>query len=50
MKRVGTLCEIERQGRGKPPEIRQARAHPLLDELHRWLNKTLAFQLKVHSS
>jgi transposase len=23
-------------------EIRQARARPLLDELHRWLNKTLA--------
>jgi hypothetical protein len=38
--------DIEREVRGKPAEvrteIRQARAGPLLDELHRWLNKTLA--------
>jgi transposase len=46
VKRIGALYDIEREVRGKPAEvrteIRQARARPLLDELHRWLNKTLA--------
>jgi transposase len=46
VKRIGGLYDIEREVRGKPAEIRteirQARARPLLDELHRWLNKTLA--------
>jgi transposase len=46
VKRIGILYDIEREVRGKPAtlrrEIRQARARPLLDELHRWLNKTLA--------
>jgi hypothetical protein len=44
--RIGALYDIEREVRGKlaavRTEIRQARARPLLDELHRWLNKTLA--------
>jgi transposase len=46
VKRIGTLYDIEREVRGKPAalrtETRQARARPLLDELHRWLNATLA--------
>src|ERR1700761_8001404 len=46
VKRIGALYDVEREVRGKPAEvrteIRQARARPLLDELHRWLNKTLA--------
>ena len=46
VKRIGAVYDIEREVRGKPAEvrteIRQARARPLLDELHRWLNKTLA--------
>jgi transposase len=46
VQRIGDLYDIEREVRGKPAnvrtEIRQARARPLLDELHRWLNKTLA--------
>jgi transposase len=46
VKRIGALYDIEREVRGKPAEVRietrQTRARPLLDELHRWLNKTLA--------
>jgi transposase len=46
VKRIGAFYDIEREVRGTPAEvrteIRQARARPLLDELHRWLNKTLA--------
>lgn len=37
---------MEREIRGKPPndrcEIRQARSRPLVEDLHRWFNKTLA--------
>jgi transposase len=44
--RIGALYDIEREIRGKlvdiRREIRQTRARPLVDELHRWLNKTLA--------
>jgi transposase len=43
---VGALYDIDREVRGKPAdlrrEVRQARARPLVDELHRWLDKTLA--------
>jgi transposase len=46
IQRIGALYDIEREIRGKPPamrrEIRQARARPLVDDLHRWFNKTLA--------
>lgn len=46
VKRIGALYDIEREVRGNPAalrgEIRQARARPLLHELHHWLNKTLA--------
>ena len=46
VKRIGALYDIEREVRGKPAEVRtqtrQTRARPLLDELHRWLNKILA--------
>jgi transposase len=44
--RIGTLYGIEEEVRGKPAEVRcstrQARAKPLLDELRRWLEKSLA--------
>ena len=37
--------DIEREVRGKRAdvrcEIRQARARPLMDDLHRWFNRTL---------
>ncbi len=43
---IGVLYDVEREIRGKPAcarcEIRQTRARPLMDDLHRWLNKTLA--------
>src|SRR5450755_2871073 len=46
VQRIGALYDIEREIRGKPPndrcEIRQARARPLVEDLHRWFNKTLA--------
>ena len=46
VQRIGVLYDIEREIRGKPAEIRteirQARARPLMDDLHRWLNKPLA--------
>jgi transposase len=45
IERIGLLYDIEREIRGKPAEmrceIRQARARPLMDDLHRWLNRTL---------
>jgi transposase len=45
VERIGLLYDIEREVRGKPAdlrcEIRQARARPLLDDLHRWLTKML---------
>jgi len=45
VQRIGALYDIEREVRGKPSdlrrEVRQARARPLMDDLHRWLNKTL---------
>jgi transposase len=44
--RIGLLYDIEREIRSKPAdlrrEIRQARARPLVDELHHWLNNTLS--------
>jgi transposase len=44
--RIGALYDIEREIRGKPPnerrEIRQARARPLVEDLHHWFNRTLA--------
>jgi transposase len=45
VERIGALYEIEREIRGKPPatrcEVRQARARPLVNELHGWLSKML---------
>ncbi len=45
VERIGALYEIEREIRGKPPatrcEVRQARARPLVNELHGWLNTML---------
>jgi hypothetical protein len=45
VQRIGTVYDIEREIRGKTADlrcrIRQARAGPLLEELHHWLNKTL---------
>ena len=45
IQRIGALYNIEREIRGKPADlrcqVRQARAGPLVEELHRWLNKTL---------
>jgi hypothetical protein len=45
VQRIGALYDIEREIRGKPPElrcqVRQTRARPLIEELHRWLNATL---------
>jgi len=45
LRRIAALYAIETQIRGRPPEVRrqarQARAGPLLDELHAWLTQTL---------
>jgi transposase len=45
IQRIGVLYDIEREIRGQAAslrcEIRQARARPLMDDLHRWFNKTL---------
>lgn len=45
LERIGQLYAIEKTIRGRPPDIRrlarQARAGPLLDELHQWLEETL---------
>jgi hypothetical protein len=46
IQRIGSLYDIEREIRGKQIElrhqVRQTRARPLVDELHVWMNKTLA--------
>lgn len=46
LRRIGELYAIEEAIRGKPPDDRraerQARARPLLDDLERWLQATLA--------
>jgi transposase len=43
--RIGALYGIEEEIRGKPAElrrsVRQARAKPLLDDLHHWMEKSL---------
>lgn len=43
--RIGALYAIEEEIRGKPAElrrsVRQARAKPILDDLRRWMEKTL---------
>jgi transposase len=45
IQRIGKLYDIEREIRGQTAdlryEIRQARARPLMNDLHSWLNKTL---------
>jgi transposase len=45
IQRIGKLYDTEREIRGKAAsfrrDIRQARARPLVDDLHRWFNKTL---------
>ncbi len=45
IERIGTLYAIEGEIRGRPPEerrqVRQARARPLLDALHEWLESWL---------
>jgi transposase len=42
---IGQLYGLEEQIRGQPPEVRQAarqaRAGPVLEELHRWMQSTL---------
>ncbi len=47
MARIGTLYAIEDEIRGKPADhrlsVRQARARPLLDDLHIWMEKSLRF-------
>lgn len=46
LRRIGELYMIEATIRGKPPDermqVRQAQARPLLDDLERWLNASLA--------
>ena len=46
VQRIGALYDIEREIRGKPPDlrcqVRQARARALADKLHRWWNEALA--------
>lgn len=43
LNRIGALYGIEEQIRGKPPDVRcsarQAQAKPILDDLHRWMEK-----------
>jgi transposase len=43
--RIGALYRIEEEVRGKPAElrreVRQTRARPLLDELHKWMERML---------
>ena len=45
LQRIGALYAIEVEIRGQPPDVRrsvrQARAGPVLDELHHWLQDTL---------
>jgi transposase len=44
LERIAALYQIEEQIRGKPPDergaVRQARAGPLLDDLHQWFIET----------
>jgi len=46
LQRIAALYAIESEIRGQPPNqrktVRQSRASPLLEELHAWLNQTLA--------
>jgi transposase len=46
LERIGALFAIESEIRGRSPEerasIRQARAGPLLEDLHRWYRATVA--------
>jgi transposase len=46
LRRIGELYAIESEIRGRPPDerkqARQARARPLLDSMHQWLNSTLS--------
>ena len=46
LQRIGALYDIERDLKGKPPDVRraqrQARAGPLLDQLRSWLHDCLA--------
>lgn len=46
LRRIGALYKIEEQIRGKPPDerrsVRQALAVPLLDDMKRWFEATLA--------
>ena len=43
--RIGALYRIEEEVRGKPAElrreVRQSRARPLIDDLHKWMDKAL---------
>jgi transposase len=45
LERIGALYAIEAEIRGRPPDerraVRQARARPLLDSLHQWLESCL---------
>lgn len=45
LQRIGALYAIEAQIRGQPPDVRraarQARASPLIDDLHQWFTETL---------
>lgn len=42
LQRIAALYAVEKEVRGQPPDVRkahrQARAGPLLDELHAWLS------------
>jgi transposase len=46
IRRIGALYDIEREIHGKPIElrhqVRQMRARPAVEELHVWMNRTLA--------
>jgi hypothetical protein len=46
IERIRALCQIEREIRGRPPEARRqvcnARARPLLESMHRWLEASLS--------
>lgn len=46
LQRIAVLYAIESEIRGQPPNqrkaVRQSRASPLLEQLHAWLNQTLA--------
>jgi transposase len=46
IERIGALYAVEAEIRGRPPDercaVRQARARPLLDSLHNWLQTSLS--------